>query len=284
MRRREMLSVLGGVAGGLALAPSLGRAAEVLARTGAATRLKKIDIQLYSLRSLMAKDFEGTLAALGKMGYREVEFAGLYDHGAKAVRGMLDSHQLSSPSSHIDIARMRTNPGAVFEEAHVLGNEWVVVPFLMPDERKTLDDWKKRADELNGFATKAKAAGLKFAYHNHDFEFTMLDGKLPFDILAQNTDAKLVQFELDLFWATKAGADPLALFKRWPGRFPMVHVKDRNAAGEMVSVGAGILPFGTWFKQAKEAGLQHYVVEHDQPPVPLEFAQASHDWLAKLEF
>jgi sugar phosphate isomerase/epimerase len=145
---------------------------------------------------------------------------------------------------------------------------------------------------LNQAGTACQAAGLQFAYHNHDFEFVPIDGRVPYDILLENTDARLVKLELDLFWITFAGGDPLAQFARSPGRFPLVHVKDMtpkptlDASPErvMVDVGKGSIDWKRIFAQSRAGGIQHYFVEHDQPSDPLASARASYDFLHQLEF
>ncbi len=108
-----------------------------------------------------------------------------------------------------------------------------------------------------------REAGLRFGYHNHDFEFETIDGQIPFDVLLDETDPGLVDFELDLFWITKGGEDPLRYFERYPGRFTLCHVKDMAAGGEMVDVGAGGIDFAAIFARAEQAGLKHFFVEHD---------------------
>ena len=131
-----------------------------------------------------------------------------------------------------------------------------------------------------------KDAGLQFAYHNHDFEFPKLDGQVPYDVLLQNTDPKLVQLEIDLYWITKAGQDPLTYFARWPGRVPLVHVKDSAGAPEhkMADVGQGKIDWKRIFAKRDQAGIKHFFVEHDQPPQPFEDIAASYKYLHELEF
>src|SRR6266576_470043 len=133
---------------------------------------------------------------------------------------------------------------------------------------------------------EAKAAGLQFAYHNHDFEFAPLEGKLPYDVLLAETDPKLVQLEVDLYWITKGGQDPLAYFARWPGRFPMVHVKDSAGPPDhrIVEVGAGKIDFKKIFAQSDQAGIKHYFVEHDEPADAFASIRASCEYLKRLEF
>src|SRR5712691_8081788 len=168
----------------------------------------------------------------------------------------------------------------------VIGHRYLVLAWIPAEERHTLDDYKRWAERLNRAGTEAKAAGLQFAYHNHDFEFAPLEGKLPYDALLAETDPKLVQLEVDLYWITKGGQDPLAYFARWPGRFPMVHVKDSAGPPDhrIVEVGAGKIDFKKIFAQSDQAGIKHYFVEHDEPADAFASIRASCEYLKRLEF
>jgi sugar phosphate isomerase/epimerase len=249
------------------------------------TRLSRIGLQLYTVRDLMKKDVAGTLAAVAGAGYTEVEFAGYFDKSPADIRALLDRHGLTAPSVHTgDIA-----PEAwakALDAAHVVGHKFIVVPWIPEERRKTLDDWKRVAADFNRVAATAQAAGLQFAYHNHDFEFPLVEGQVPYDVLLAETDPKLVQLEIDLYWITKGGQDPLAYFARWPGRVPLVHVKDSLGAPDykMVDVGAGTIDWKRIFARSQQAGIQHYFVEHDQPADPLASIKASCDYLKRLEF
>ncbi len=280
--RREVLKAMAA----LAAAPSLAQALERTVRWGTATKVERIGLQLYTVRAALAKDVPGTIAAIAKAGVKEVEHFSLFGRPASEWRALQDANGLTSPSSHIGIDRFRKDAPGAFAEANALGNQYVVVPWLAPDARgKTADSWKRLAAELNTYAAQAKAAGLKFAYHNHDFEFQKVEGGVvPYDILTTETDPSLVHLELDLFWCTKEGIDPLALFTRWPGRFPAVHVKDRARDGKQSDVGAGTLPFATWFAQAPRAGTTHFFLEHDEPADPIGFVRNSAAWLSALRW
>jgi len=232
----------------------------------------------------MEKDFDGTIARVAATGYREVEFAGYFGRNPRDVRALLDHHGLAAPSSHVSLAPAEWR--AALDAAPVVGHRFLVIAWIPPEQRRTLDDYKRAAERLNHAATEAKAAGLQFAYHNHDFEFQALDGKLPYDVLLGETDPKLVQLEVDLYWITKGGQDPLAYFARWPGRFPMVHVKDSAGPPDhrMVEVGAGKIDFKKIFAQSDQAGIKHYFVEHDDAADPFASIRASCEYLKQLEF
>ena len=254
-------------------------------RTARGAKIDKVGIQLYTVRDKMKADFEGTLARVAQIGYKEVEFAGYFDHSPADVKAILDRPGLSAPSTHIGLAGMDEWKKAL-DTAKAIGHEYVVVPWIPEEKRKTLDDWKSVAAVFNQAAQMTKDAGLQFAYHNHDFEFPKLDGQVPYDVLLQNTDPKLVQLEIDLYWITKAGQDPLTYFARWPGRVPLVHVKDSAGAPEhkMADVGQGKIDWKRIFAKRDQAGIKHFFVEHDQPPQPFEDIAASYKYLHELEF
>lgn len=250
-----------------------------------APRLKNIGIQLYSVRSDMARDFEGTLARLASIGYKEVEFAGYFERKPEEVKAILDRHRLAAPSTHVPIELVRRDWPRTLEAAHTIGHHYVVVPWLPPEARRTLDDFRRMADELNRLGEEAKRSGIRFAYHNHDFEFTPIDGQVPYDLLLAGTHPASVALELDLMWITKGGQDSLTYFARYPGRFEMVHVKDSTGPPDyrQVDVGRGTIDFRRILARREQAGIRHAFVEHDDPANPLAFARASYDYLARLE-
>ncbi len=278
--RRDFAKTLSAAALGYALRP-LAPSPQPLAPR---RKLGRIGLQLYTVRHQMEKDVEGTIARVAATGYREVEFAGYFGKSPRDVRALLDHHGLSSPSSHVSLAPDQWR--AALDAAPVVGHRYLVIAWIPAEERHTLDDYKRWAERLNRAATEAKAAGLQLAYHNHDFEFVPLDGKLPYDVLLTETDPKLVQLEMDLYWMVKGGQDPLAYFARWPGRFPMVHVKDSAGPPDhkMAAVGAGKIDFRKIFAQSDQAGIRHYFVEHDNPDDPFASIRASYDYLQRLEF
>ena len=245
-----------------------GGAAQPLGATGSSPLLRHgppIGVQLYTLRSLMGDDLEGTLEALAEMGYTEVEFAGLWGRTPRQMRAIIDGFGLQAASSHHGQAEIRGDWNATLEGAATLGQKWVVVPGINGDER-TLDGLLAVADEFNVAAEAAKAMGLGFGYHNHAWEFEPLpDGTTPFDLLLERCDPDLVKIEMDLFWTVHGGADPLEYFGAYPGRFTCVHVKDRTADGRMVAVGEGVMDYATILGRAEQAGIEHYFVEHDDP-------------------
>jgi len=230
----------------------------------------------------MAKDVGATLARVAAIGYREVEFAGYFDHPPSETRALLDAAGLRAPSTHVGVAGLRDDPGPVFEGATTIGHEWVVVASVPEEMRSTLDEWHRTAELFNRIGEAARRAGLRFGYHNHDVEIRPMQGRMPLDVLMESTDPGLVDLELDLFWIIEGGGDPIAFMERWPGRVKLVHVKDRSADGRMVDVGAGRVDFPGIFARPEAATIRHYFVEHDQPGDPWASVTASFRHLSSM--
>src|SRR6476620_189781 len=262
-------------------------------------KIEKIGLQLYTVRDLLKQDFDGTIAKVAAVGYKEVEFAGYFDHSAKDVRAAVDRHGLTAPSAHIEYKNLGDTFPEVIEAAKVVGHEYLVNPWIDEDIRKQPDGWKQAAETFNRAGEACKKAGIQFAYHNHWFEFLPVNGKLPYDILLEECDPKLVKMEMDLCWIMVGGQDPLKYFKRYPGRFPLVHVKDltkipkTDASGgqnfgdsldEMTEVGSGMIDWKKILAQSDKAGIKHYFVEHDHPKDPFASIKTSYEYLAKVRF
>lgn len=246
-------------------------------------RLSPVGLQLYTVRSEMEKSVETTLERVAAIGYREVEFAGYFGRSPEQIRDALRSNGLAAPAGHVSLDALRDDADAVFDAARRAGHGYVVVPWIVESDRESLSAVQRTAESFNRIAERARAAGLRFAYHNHDFEFEHVEGRVMFDVLLEETDPDLVAIELDLYWTVKGGADPLAYFARYPGRFPLVHVKDMDEAGAMVDVGAGKIDFERIFAQSGEAGIRHYFVEHDRPSDPFGSIEASFGYLRRLQ-
>ena len=249
-------------------------------------RIERIGVQLYTLRTEMQRDLEGTLARVADIGYKEVEFAGYFGRSPEQIRATLDKVGLTSPSGHMPYEALGEGWARVLDASRTIGHEYTVIAWTPEEERRTMDDWKRIAEKFNRAGEQTRRAGLQFAYHNHDFEFKPIGGHIPFDLLLERTDPAAVKLEMDLYWITLAGGDPFAYFAKYPGRFPMVHVKDlkRGAQSPMVDVGAGDINFKAIFAKRREAGIQHYFVEHDEPASPFDSISASFRYLKQLEF
>lgn len=240
-----------------------------------------LGVQLYTVRSLMAEDAAGTLAAVAEIGYEEVELAGLYGAAPQEMRGLLDRMGLRAVSSHVGLGPIRSEPEAVLDEAAVLGVRYVTCPSI-PGRERTAEGYRRVADDFNAFGERARSRGLAFAYHNHAFEFESVDGGRGYDILLDRCEAELVKMQMDVFWTVHGGADPIGYFRAHPGRFPLIHAKDRTASGDMVDVGRGVIDFAAILAEAETAGLEHVLVEHDRPEDPLRSIRASYETLAPL--
>jgi sugar phosphate isomerase/epimerase len=270
-------------AAAVSLAYGCTRVGGAAASTAARSKPTKLGIQLYTLRSVAAKDLAGTLSRVAAIGYKEVEFAGYHNHSAADVRAMLDRNGLAAPSAHIDLAQLEGEAaGATYRDAKIVGLQWVTVPSLPRGKRDTVDDWKQLAKQFNAVAAEARTQGFRFAYHNHNTEFRKVGGAVPLEILIAETDPALVSFEMDVYWVVNAGADPIDLFTRYPGRFKMLHLKDSMGPPEhtMADVGAGMIDFKSIL--ARGNGIEHYFVEHDSPTEPFASAAASYQYLSKL--
>lgn len=246
---------------------SLAAAGSPLAGDGASSSaaMKRCGVQLYTIRGEMEKNVEAALAKVASIGYKEVEFAGYFGRTPKQIADALKANGLSAPSVHIPVGMILKDPTAALDAMETIGHKYAIMPYLDAAERKTLDQYKKVADQLNEAGALTKKRGIQMAYHNHDFEFETVGGEIPYDLLLARCDTHLVQFEMDLFWTNKAKRDPLAYFSKHPGRFPCVHVKDMKADGTMTEVGSGTIPFAQYIAKAGQAGIKHYFVEHDNP-------------------
>ena len=277
--RREFLTAMGavGLTGAGFLSSGCGTAS-------AGRRLDRIGVQLYSVRGAMEENVERTLERVAAIGYTEVEFAGYYDRSPQQIRTALDENGLAAPAAHLPLEQLEDDWEATVDLAATVGHEYLVVASIDPANRTSIDDYRAMAERFNRVAQRAKEAGLQFAYHNHDFEFASVADRIPYDVLIEETDPALVKFEMDLYWITAAGGDPFAYFHSQPGRFPLVHVKDRGADGSIVEVGAGTIDFASLFARSDEAGIRHYIVEHDNPTDPFASIGASYRYLHGLEF
>ncbi|HEY4079397.1 MAG TPA: sugar phosphate isomerase/epimerase [Burkholderiaceae bacterium] len=271
MHRRQLLAAL--AASPLALSAFAAAAKPITLQPG---------VQLYTVREEFKRDSRGTLAKIAALGYKEVEFAGYNGHEPAELRRWLDELGLTAPSVHIDYKTDVDGLGKVIDDARVLGHQYVVVPWVDPSEWRDLDGWQRRADRFNRLGARCAEAGLQFCYHNHHFEFGLLGGERPYDILLARCDAKLVKMELDLFWAAVARQDLVALLRRDPDRFPLVHLKQakalpwaagidpstQNAAtahAVMTDVGPGVIDFVALLSDPAARGIKHGFVEHDVP-------------------
>jgi sugar phosphate isomerase/epimerase len=264
-------------------------------------KIKAIGVQLYTVRDAMKSDFDGTIAKVAQVGYKEVEFAGYFDHSPKDISAVLKKNGLTSPSCHVGYDVVEKKLSEQIEASHSIGHKFIVCPWIDPKQRTEPDGFKRAAELFQKAGEQTLKAGIQFASHNHTFEFQpseALGGKLPYDVLLA-TDPKYVKMELDLCWISVAGKDPIEYFNKYPGRFPLVHVKDmkslpKGAEGptaspdkemaNMTEVGGGIIPWKDIFANSGKAGIQHYFVEHDFPADAFASISKSYAYLSTLTF
>jgi sugar phosphate isomerase/epimerase len=297
---------------GTSIAATLATAAKPAWAAASAHHIDRVGIQLYTVRDAMKTDFEGTIAKIAATGYKEVEFAGIfadnagyYGRSPKEVRAILDKNGLAAPSCHAGYDVVEKKWPEALEAAKIVGHSYIICPWVDEKQRAQPDGWKRAAELFNKAGEASKKAGIQFGYHNHSFEFMPaepLGGKLPYDFLLAETDPKLVTMELDLCWINVAGKDPVAYFDKFPGRFPLVHVKDwikdptatdsyEGATGSAVKIGGRLADVGqgsiNWkniFAHAGKAGIQHYFVENDKPKSAFDDIKISYDYLHALRF
>jgi sugar phosphate isomerase/epimerase len=283
MNRRTLIKNLVYGLGGL----TLGAAHHPRAAAAGRKTLPSIGLQLYTLRKEMAVDAAKTLERVAALGIREVEFAGYFDQRPADLKKLLRRLRLKAPSAHVDTATLRGGLAEAIAAAEIIGHRFLVLGYVPAEERRSLDDYRKLAALLGRAGDECRRAGLQFAYHNHDFEFAAIEGRIPYDLILAETDARTVKMEMDLYWIAKAGADPLAYFSRYPGRFPLVHVKDMDDSPRrsFTEVGRGVIDFRKIFARASEAGIRHYFIEQDQTPAAaIESVKTSLEYLRKLKF
>jgi sugar phosphate isomerase/epimerase len=283
INRRRFLSTAGqSVIGAVALT-ALNR----IEGEAAANKLGSIGVQLYTVRAEMAKDFEGSLQKVAAIGYKEVEFAGYYNQSPKDILAILGRYGLTAPAAHAPLADFQTKLDQTIETAKAIGHQFLICPYLVDKDRQTLDDYKRHAATFNRAGEACRKAGIQFGYHNHDFEFEAKDGKFPFDLLLEETDKDLVKMELDLYWISKAGQDPIAYLDKHKDRFVLFHVKEMDKTPErgITEVGRGVLDFKSIFAKAPKGAIKHYFVEQDRcPGSPFDSIKISFDYLKQLEF
>lgn len=261
---------------------------------------KDIGIQIYTLRNQIDESLEKTLEKVAEIGYSWIEAYGyenrkILGKTPTEFKNLVNGLGMTMPSIH-SVTEVSSGKGksaileemkVTIEDAKTAGAKYLVYAYLEEEERDSMDDYKRHADIFNDFGELCKNAEIQFAYHNHDFEFMNFDGLIPYDYLLENTDPELVKMELDLYWITKAGKDPIAYFNKYPGRFELWHVKDMEQGEEkfFAEVGHGVMNFKPIFNERETAGMKYFFVEQDQSRRdPLESIQMSFNYLNNAEF
>jgi sugar phosphate isomerase/epimerase len=252
-----------------------------------------IGLQLYSVRSLLPKDFAGTLQMVAAAGFRNVEAAGFYDHSATEVKQMMATAGLNCVSAHYPLPTLLKAEDATIDYANALGLEYVICSSpSVADPSKfanapggawpamlhsmTADDWKWNAEQFNRIGQKVKAHGMKFGYHNHTMEFRDLGGTIGLEVLLKETDPSVVTFEMDCAWVVAGGGNPVELMAKYPGRFSLLHVKDLKPAQAdqpekrvSTELGHGVIDFKPIVAEARKIGIRYAIVEQEDFDMPI---------------
>ncbi len=240
--------------------------AHSVGRFAAPHGIDRVGLQLYTVRAAMKTDFEGTIAKVAAIGYKEVEFAGYFEHAPKDIRAILDKNGLSSPSCHAGYDVVEKKWPEALEAAKIVGHSYIICPWIDEKQRAKPGGWKRAADLFNRAGEASQKAGIQFGYHNHSFEFDSalsLDGKLPYDFLLAETDPKFV--------AT-------------PSAYQGAMGQSVKFGGHMADVGQGSIDWKNLFAHSEKAGIQHYFVENDEPKSAFDDIKISYDYLHNLQF
>lgn len=275
-KRRDFLRIsAAGMLGVLALGPAA-------CTSGMATDRKKygVGLQLYSIRDAMAADVVGSLQKVADMGYKNLEMADyangkFYGYAPKAFKKLVNDMGMEIISSHAAVESTGITPenAQKMADAHAeLGVKYCIQPWINEEDRN-IETYKRMIGDWNEVGRIMKNVGIQFGYHNHNFEFKPVDGLVPYyDVFMPEMDPKLITMELDLYWATKAGQDPVEMFKKYPGRFQLLHFKDMAEKSapfyevikdDITSVGSGLIDFKRIWEARDIAGAKYLIVEDD---------------------
>ncbi len=283
---------------------------------------KKVGIQLFSLPRLLSEDFEAGIKLLSDIGYRELELygpfpfsdrrekenwsritpmlgfsgSGYFSRDIREVKRMLDDYGMKTPAMHTDLFTLENAMGELAEAANVLGQKYVILPAVPQEIRNTLDDYKQVAEWFNNIGREAIKYGIRFAYHNHGYGIKPMGNQVPLHIIFDLTDPELVFFEMDIFWTTAGGADPVSYLNKYPNRYKLLHLKDMSEKKEftgdggdpsqwislfpyMTTAGNGLLDVASVIRTAKEQGVEHFFVEQDMVQSPEIALKQSFDFV-----
>lgn len=269
-----------------------GMTALALNRMGFAEPAQRpVGVQLYTVRSLLPNDLNGTLAAIRKIGYQNVEtFVAEYKIGAKELRKAILDAGLKVPSAHFGYNDFDSR----FDYAKELGVECIVCSSVPQNIANSADGYKRGAEQYNKWGEQAKKIGMRFGFHNHDVEFRKYGDVTGFDVLMRYTDPALVQWQMDCYWVAQAGHDPVAMLRRYGHRIQSLHLKDRKPGAQVsfitgpsswhfTEVGTGTLDWVSIFRLAAKNRIPYMFVEQDQTDrPPLESLQISYRNIERL--
>jgi sugar phosphate isomerase/epimerase len=226
----------------------------------------KTGVQLYSVWELAQKDFIGTIGAMAGIGFEGVEFAGFFNTPAKELRNVLDNLGLKAAGSHTQIDACKSRLAEIIEYNLEIGNRFKVCPYLPEDMRSSADTWKKTAGLFNEIGLKCSEYGIKFGYHNHEFEFQKFGDEYGLDILAANTQPEYCFMQLDVYFIELSGLNPVDFIKKYNGRSPTLHMKDMKSFDDKQNtiIGKGIVDFNGIAKAAKMSGTEWFIIEQEE--------------------
>jgi sugar phosphate isomerase/epimerase len=289
MQRKEFLKISSLAATGLLI--NQANALGFLSNEESKKRIKKFGIQLWSVRDAMAKDPKGVISTLAKNGYKLIEsFDGekgmFWGMTAIEFKKLLADNNLQMKSAHCNL---NDNFEKKADAAKSIGMEYLIYPWEGPS--KTIDDYKKLANDFNAKGEYLKKMDLKLAFHNHDYTFNKLEGQFAQDVLMQNTEADLVDYQMDMYWVVTAGQDPIEWMKKYPNRFTLCHVKDRkknepssNTSASCV-LGTGQINYHKILSASKQLGMKYFVVEQElyNEGTPMQCAASNARFMKNLK-
>jgi len=250
-----------------------------------------LGVQLYTVRNLAEGDLASVLKQVRGIGYDEVEtYWNVYTHPAPTLRKMISDAGLRVPSGHFDYDGL----SGKFDYAKELGVQWMVCPMLPQGKWDSIDIFHIAAKQFNEWGKRAKDLGMRFAFHNHDYEFRSFNGTTGYDVLLKETDPELVFFEMDCYWITQSGHDPVQMMQKLGPRVRMIHLKDRKpgfpssydmkpSSMHVTEVGHGSIQWKAVLQQAEQQGIEHYFVEQDETPGnPVASIQSSYRYLRTI--
>jgi sugar phosphate isomerase/epimerase len=298
--RRDFVKWTAAAAGGglLAGCSSPESEPEAKAEPAAAPFTKDLGVQLYTVRSILPEKTKETLQALAEIGYKQAE---ILQRHLDTLLPLLAEVGLQPVGMHLDAALILGGGDSSMSVADVLGKardagvRFVVMPYVPNEQRGGLEVYRSLAEKLNAVGQAAKDAGMRLCYHNHAFEFEPMEGSTPLDTLMTNCDPGLVALEVDVFWVSVAGIDPVEMLRKYAGRAPLVHLKDKSPSvpqqfkeglppESFEEVGGGTLDFAAILRAGEETGVEHYFVEQDQTPGdPVASLRQSYEYLRSLQ-
>jgi sugar phosphate isomerase/epimerase len=266
INRRSFLQQTGIISAGIVLMPGFS-----MAKTN-----RPYGLQLFAFRETLPKEVNSIIPKIARAGYKQVEpfgytkANGFWGLTASEFKKLLDDNGLTAPSAHYSLDSFLSSGDTAeveeaIEAANILGQKYIVLPYLTEQYRNSSAAMNAIVDKINIAAAKIHQAGLKMAYHNHDFEFKKVEGQRLIDLLLNNTNAEHLNFEMDTYWVIRAGEDPLKWLNANPNRFRLIHIKDMEKANHALNteIGSGSIDYKAILKKAQSAGVKYYIVEQE---------------------